>query len=58
MGSYSEFAHSLITFKVKEITFKVKETEFVTWRVNLSLPFVLAQALLFVVGKQTIRKVR
>lgn len=40
------------------ITFKVKETEFVTWRVNLSLPFVLAQALLFVVGKQTIRKVR
>lgn len=57
MGSYSEFAHSLMNRKVR-ITFKVKETEFVTWRVNLSLPFVLAQALLFVVGKQTIRKVR
>lgn len=57
MGNYSEFAHSLMNRKVR-ITFKVKETEFVTWHVNLSLPFVLARALLFVVGKQTIRKVR
>lgn len=57
MGNYSEFAHSLMNRKVR-ITFNVKETEFVTWHVNLSLPFVLARALLFVVGKQTIRKVR
>lgn len=57
MGNYSEFAHSLMNCKV-HITFKVKETEFVTWHVNPSLPFVLALALLFVVGKQTIRKVR